>query len=83
MYLFWLLCVTLVLGGLFVRREVSAALTGLMLLLTGARVRIRRPRRSVVPQRCVTSPSRANRLPPPRVQTRPGTGMRPGGGAAG
>jgi hypothetical protein len=71
MSLFWLLCLSLVLGGLIFRREVRAALGDLWLAFFGVRVRVSRPRRPARLDRPRSPPH--DFLPPPRVLTRPGS----------
>jgi hypothetical protein len=70
MSLFWLLCLSLVLGGLVFRREVRAALDDLRLTFFGVRVRVSRPRLPTPPDRPRKAPH--DSLPPPRVITRAG-----------
>ncbi len=70
MSLFWLLCLSLVLGGLAFRREVRTALGDLRLQLFGVRVRVRRWPVPVPPDRPCNPPH--DFLPPPRVITRVG-----------
>jgi hypothetical protein len=70
MILFWLLCVSLLLGGLLLRRHVGGVLSDLWLHWFGARVRVRRTPRAEGPQ-----PRNAHPLasrPPLRVVTRAG-----------
>ncbi len=71
MTLFWLLCVSLVLGGLAFRRQVREALDGLWLRLFGVPVRVR-ARRPVPHARSTAPPGQHNLLPPPRVSSRAG-----------
>jgi hypothetical protein len=72
MILFWCLCVSLVLGGLALRREVRAALEDLRLHLFGVRVRVRRVPTGPAPRRRASPPSRHDFCPPPRVVGRAG-----------
>ena len=70
MTLFCLVCVSLVLGGLALRRETRAGLEALWLGAFGTRVPVRRPARP--PQARPAVDFRPDFLPAPRVQTRPG-----------
>ena len=72
MFLVALLCVSLVLVVLAARREIRAAFEECKLLLFGVRVRVRRPHGPPVSARSV-SPPVLHQLPPPRVDTRPGS----------
>ena len=73
MILFWLLCVSLVLGGLAFRREVRTTLDGLWLRLFGAPVRVRTHTPRPTLRACSTAPPRRHDLlPPPRVSFRAG-----------
>ena len=65
-----LLCVSLVLVVLAARREIRAAFEECKLLLFGVRVRVRRP---LGPPVSARSPPVLHQLPPPRVDTRPGS----------
>jgi hypothetical protein len=71
MFLVWLLCVTLVLAALVARRELRALIQDWKLRLFGVRVRVRHPAQLPVSARPVVRPF-LHRLPPPRVDTRPG-----------
>jgi hypothetical protein len=71
MILFWLLCVSLVLGGLAFRRELLTILDGLWLHVFGVPVRARTSRPAL--RACTTAPPRRHDpLPPPRVSFRAG-----------
>jgi hypothetical protein len=75
MSLFWLLCVSLVVGGLVFSREVRAALGDLRLQFFGVRVRVTRPRPGV-PERQAAFPAgyprdAARRDPPDRPRNSP------------
>jgi hypothetical protein len=72
MTLICLVCVSLVLGGLAFRREARAALEDFWLWAFGTPVAVRRPARRPLPERPAVF--RADFLPPPQVQTRPGPG---------
>jgi hypothetical protein len=67
MTLFWLLCVSLVLGGLAHRREIRAAVHELWLQWFGVRVRVARPER---PSALSPRTPRQGSLPTPQVATR-------------
>jgi len=72
MTLFCLLCVSLVLGGWIVRREVRTALGNLWLHFFGVRVRVLRRQELPAPDRLAASASPHGFPPPPQVVTRPG-----------
>jgi hypothetical protein len=72
MTLICLVCVSLVLGGLALRPEARAALEGIWLWAFGSRVPVRRQARPTRP--AAHAAFRADFLPPPQVQTRPGPG---------
>jgi hypothetical protein len=72
MTLICLVCVSLVLGGLALRREARAALEGVWLWAFGTLVPVRRPVRRPLP--AGPAAFRYDFLPPPQVQTRPGPG---------
>jgi len=72
MFLVALLCVSLVLVVLAARREIRAAFEECKLLLFGVRVRVRRTLGPSDAARSL-SPPVLHRLPPPRVDTRPGS----------
>ena len=74
MILFCLLCVSLVLGGWAVRREVRTTFEKLWLTCFGVRVRVlRRPEPSRTDRRRLARLAAPPcRLPPPNVATRPG-----------
>jgi hypothetical protein len=67
---FWLLCLTVALGGLVRHRELRAVLGDLRLHVFGVRVRARRPQPA--PDSDPPLDSVHDRLAPPRVLTRPG-----------
>jgi hypothetical protein len=73
MTLFWLLCVSLVLGGLAFRHPLRGALDDLWLYWFGVRVRAVRPQGPPPdPGRSAVPPSRHDFLPPPRGINRAG-----------
>ena len=77
MTLFWLLCVSLVLVGLFFRRELRKALREVRLHLFGVRVRARRLDPQARLPRFGDAPPCENLLPSFRVVTRAGPGPSP------